>query len=216
MKKQIVLIIIILMLNIVPAFSVTTNTQQLNKQVLEYIKTNKIDKAIHTLAELYDNAKTQKDYEFIIYDTMQMINNDKIPAVIRINFCYTLQAIDDSQKVTDQKLKNIIDALQFKIVSIVANADENDMIFTKIFKEGKDKTLKTFHDVYSKKVESSNGSAVSLVIFACYENALGNNYLALRIFNGAMDMRQIYGDKILNEDVIKIWTIVTNNFNINN
>ena len=142
---------------------------------------------------------------------MELIKNDKIPAAIRINLCAMLNNDDFYNRVTDRKLKDIIQATMFKEYNIIANANESDEIFKNMYKKSKKEQLQNTHDTYTEIIEQYRGSFDSLLYFGCYEYAIGNKFLGMRIFehigNAKLkypEISKIDGDRENLDDLINL------------
>lgn len=182
MKKFIILMVTCFLM-VVPAFAETNlSTAQLNKQGWEYLKQNDYQKALSSFRSIFLTAKTQQDYEYVMYGFLEVINNETLPTELRISLCDLLLDKPFTSKLTDPKLINLSTAMMFKSINIIAKADENDAYFKEKLHKEKSTVLQEEENIYTEAVEQYKGSFNSILYFACYEYAIGNKFMGMRLF----------------------------------
>lgn len=198
--KKLLLLILSSFILILPVFSAgEINTKQLNQQSWEYIKKQDYPKAYNGFGLIYDNAKTQQDYEYIVYGFLELIKNNDISESLRLQFCDLMLDEKFAFKIEDEKLKNTIKAINFKMINIIANTNEDNYIFKHRFNQGKQSELKKIHDIYALNIEKQKDFQMSLLMFACYEYSIGNKTLGIKMFEYVKKLAKGKQKKRVNE-----------------
>lgn len=202
--KKIILSLVFCLLLILPSFSATSvNTAQLNKQAWTYINQKDVQNAYKTFNLIYQNAKTQQDYEYVIHGYIELIKNDEISASVRLILCRTLQNNIET-KITDKNLKNILKAVPFKKINIYANASDEELRTLLKADTSKQDILNDYKNMYysalnSEIAETKEGKAFVQLYCALYEYAIGNSKTAILQMGNAMNDIRTY----CSEDEIK-------------
>ena len=177
--KKLLLTIALAFLIVLPTFSAENiSTSQLNKQGWEYIKQNNYDSAFNSFSKIYKLAKTQEDYSYVLYGFLELIKNENIPSVLRVDLCLMLTSKDFTSKITDDKLSNINFAIWFKMINILSKTSPNDMTFTELMKEDKQTVLSDYKIMYLsgiKEAKTPNQLAISRLYYALYKYSIGSN-----------------------------------------
>lgn len=206
--KKIFLSIILCFAMMLPTFAVTSvSTAQLNKQGWNYIKQGNYPSAFDSFTDIYTQAKTQQDYGYIIYGYLELIKIKQLPADFRVNLCKILQSDDFDENITDYKLRNILFAMSYKMINILANTDSKDKVFTNTLKADKQKVLNEYKNIYLTSVRNSNTpaeNALTRLYYALYEYSTGDKKYALGCINNEMENIIKYCSKSEVEDSTEI------------
>lgn len=210
--KKIILSLILCFILILPSFSATTiSTSQLNKQGWEYIKKEDYYSAFNSFSSIFEVAKEQQDYAYIMYGFLEMIKNDNLPATFRFELCQMLVEEDFEAKLTNNKLRNLNFAITFKMMNIIAKTDSKDKLFTKKLKSNKQIELQETREIYSnaiKKTTTLYDAAYARLIYALYEYSIGNSKLALGQIQNESNNILKYGTKQESNNCIEIVNFV--------